>query len=70
MELSKEQIKRQDLVDNAIFQLIQEVNPSNTDISWNIELIGTIRDAMQTIFVENLALCNKETFYPFLKELD
>lgn len=70
MTLSKEQIKRQDLVDNAIFQLIQEINPCNTDITWNIELIGAIRDTVQTIFVENLALCNEETFYPFLKEPD
>jgi hypothetical protein len=35
---------RQDFVDNAIFALIQEINPTNKSISWDIEMIGNIRD--------------------------
>lgn len=35
---------RQDLVDNAIFALIQEINPTNKSISWDIEMIGNVRD--------------------------
>lgn len=68
MELSKKQLERQDLVDNAIFQFIQKTNLSDTDIAWDIELIGAIRDVVQDIFVKDLALCNEEIFYSFLKE--
>lgn len=68
MTFSKEQLERQDFVDNAIFQLMQKINPSDIDIDWNIELIGEIRDIVQEIFVEKLTLCNEEYFYPFLKE--
>lgn len=39
-ELTEEQIKRQDYVDNAIYQLIQSVNPTDKDIAWDIEMIG------------------------------
>lgn len=69
MILSRKQLERQDVVDNAIFQLIQEVNPSDADIDWNIELIGEIRDKVQNIFVENLALCSEQNFYSFFDDL-
>jgi len=39
-ELTEEQIKRQDSVDNAIYQLIQELNPTADEIRWDIEMIG------------------------------
>ncbi|MDO9289891.1 MAG: hypothetical protein Q7T83_13990, partial [Thermodesulfovibrionales bacterium] len=43
-ELTEEQIKRQDSVDNAIYQLIQELNPTADEIRWDIEMIGEVRD--------------------------
>jgi hypothetical protein len=46
--LSDSQIKRQDNVDNAIYDLLNEVNPSQQKIEWNIEMIGEIRDLIQT----------------------
>ncbi len=66
MELLKTQLARQDWVDNAIFQLMQDINPSDTEIDWNIELIGTIRDSIQQIFVGDLKICNEQDFYPFI----
>lgn len=39
-ELTEEQIKRQDYVDNAIYQLIREINPADKEIAWDIEMIG------------------------------
>ncbi len=40
MELTNKQIKRQDFVDNRIFELIQKLNPSQIEINWDIEIIG------------------------------
>lgn len=45
MELTSEQIKRQDFVDNAIFDLIKTVNPTEKDINWDIEMIGNYKQA-------------------------
>jgi DNA polymerase sigma len=59
MNMTKQQMERQDTVDNAIFSLIQEINPTDKEIDWNIELIGEIRDVL-----EKLNLCDESTFYP------
>ena len=37
MELTKQQIKRQDFVDNAIFDLINELIPSGKEMGWDIK---------------------------------
>jgi hypothetical protein len=46
VEMSDEPTKRQDFVDNAIFELIQCTNPTERQISWDIEMIGNIRDSL------------------------
>jgi hypothetical protein len=45
-EMTDEQLERQDFVDNAVFSLIQEVNPTNKPIDWDIEMIGKVRDVV------------------------
>jgi len=67
-ELNNNQIERQDYVDNAVFQLIQEIDPAGKDISWNIEMIGEIRDNIRYWLVERLKVCEEMTFYPYIKE--
>ncbi len=44
--MNDEQIKQQDFVDNAIFSLIQQLNPTNQVIDWDIEMIGNVRDSI------------------------
>ncbi|MBN1806375.1 MAG: hypothetical protein JW837_14095 [Sedimentisphaerales bacterium] len=68
IELSGEQIKRQDFVDNAVFNLIQNINPSSKELSWDIEMIGEIRDDIRQWLVERLGICNEMSFYPYIKE--
>jgi hypothetical protein len=63
MELNKKQIARQDLVDNAIFELLQNVNPVNQKLDWDIEIIGEIRDTIQSYY--NF---DEHEFYPFIEE--
>ena len=46
VEMSNEQIRRQDFVDNAIFELIHRINSTGRQISWDIEMIGNIRDSI------------------------
>jgi hypothetical protein len=67
-ELNNKQTERQDYVDNAVFQLIRDINPTSKDISWNIEMIGEIRDNIRYWLVERLKVCEEMTFYPYIKE--
>jgi hypothetical protein len=69
MELTNEQIERQDFVDNRIFELIQEINPSQTEIDWDIEVIANVRETIRIWLVEELKLTDEMTFYAYLEEL-
>lgn len=65
-DLTDNQIIRQDQVDNAIYKLLCEINPSQKEIIWNIEMIGEIRDQIQKWFVDYLAITDEMTFYPYI----
>ena len=67
MELTDEQIERQDFVDNAIFSLLNEINPSKADLDWDIDLIGSVRDCIQREFAER-SICSSQEFYPEMDE--
>lgn len=62
-ELTQKQLERQDFVDNAIFELIQTLNPTDEEIEWDIDFIGEIRDVIQSQFVD-LGICEEQLFYP------
>ena len=66
-ELTKHQIYWQDFVDNAIFDLIQKVNPSGKEIEWNIEMIGDVRDVIQEWAVDKLEIITEQDFYPYFE---
>lgn len=66
-ELTDEQLLRQDYVDNEIYRLIQDLNPTMDPIEWNIEIIGEIRDTIQDCIVERLGISSEQDFYPFIK---
>lgn len=68
IEMNDGQIKRQDFVDNAVFQLIQNINPTSKDLSWDIEMIGEIRDNIRYWLVERLGICDEMSFYSYIKE--
>jgi hypothetical protein len=67
MELTKKQIERQDFVDNAIFGLLETLNPTKKQLDWDIEMIGTVRDAIQS-FMEQKTNCSEQEFYPYIEE--
>lgn len=67
-ELTEEQIKRQDSVDNAIYQLIREINPADKEIAWDIEMIGEIRDVAREWMVERLKITDEQGFYAWLED--
>jgi len=67
-ELTDEEIKRQDFVDNAIFDMIRALNPTNKEIEWDIEMIGNVRDEISEWIVSRLELCPEQKFYPFINE--
>ena len=66
--LTQQQIAQQDFVDNAIFSLIQVINPSNREIEWDIEMIGEIRDVVKEWLVDKLSLTTEQEFYPYIEE--
>ena len=65
-QLTEKQIERQDFVDNEIFELIQRLMPS-AKIKWDIEMIGSILDSIQTQIVDKQKLTSEVKFYPYLK---
>ena len=60
--MTDEQLKRQDFVDNAVFSLIQEINPTKGTISWDIEMIGSIRDALVYELEKKLGISEFEIY--------
>ncbi len=66
MQLSKQQIKRQDFVDNEIFELIQKLIPASKKLEWDIEMISAVRDVIQKR-VTDRKIMSEKSFYPFLK---
>ncbi|MEK6581949.1 MAG: hypothetical protein AABY50_07980 [Nitrospirota bacterium] len=67
-ELTSEQIERQDSVDNAIYQLIQELNPTVDEIRWDIEMIGDVRDVIGDWIVERLKITDEQNFYAWVEK--
>jgi DNA polymerase sigma len=68
MKLSRKQITRQDFVDNSIFELLQDLNPTNNELEWNIEIIGQIRDIIRSYFTDNVQNFIEQDFYPYIEE--
>lgn len=67
-DLTREQLQRQDFVDNSIFELMQSLIPSGQELEWDIEMIGEIRDCIETWLVERLKIQDSQTFYPYIEE--
>ena len=61
--LNEDQIKRQDFVDNKIYELVNQLVPSEKKIGWNIEMIGDIRDTIQHWLVDRYKIVNELEFY-------
>jgi len=62
--LSDEELKRQDFVDNGIFDLVKRLIPSTKKIDWDIEMIGDIRDTIQHWLVDRYKIIDELEFYP------
>ena len=62
--LNEDQIRRQDFVDNKIYELVNQLVPSEKKIGWNIEMIGDIRDTIQHWLVDKYGLVDELEFYP------
>ena len=65
--MTKQQITRQDFVDNQIFDLINGFLPQSKQIGWNIELIGNIRETIREELIKKLKIVDEKQFYPFIK---
>jgi hypothetical protein len=61
-ELTDKQLERQDFVDNAIFSLIQQLNPTNQVIDWDIEMIGNVRDVIVRELEKKLGISEFEIY--------
>jgi len=61
---TEDQINRQDFVDNEIYDLVKRLNPSTSEIEWNIEMIADIRDTIQHWLVDKYKIVDELEFYP------
>ena len=68
MELTPEQLERQDKVDNAIHDLLDSVANTHDNTPWNIEYIVIIRDAVEQVVVAHARLMTEMEFYPYFME--
>lgn len=66
--LSDIELQRQDFVDNSIQELLNDINPTEAEIKWDIEQISRIREVIQDVLVNTLKLTTEREFYPFLEE--
>jgi hypothetical protein len=62
--LTDEQLRRQDFVDNGIFDLVKKLIPLTKKIEWDIEMIGDIRDTIQHWLVDKYQIVDELEFYP------
>jgi hypothetical protein len=62
--LSEGQLRRQDFVDNQIYDLVKRLIPSTREIEWDIEMIGDIRDTIQHWLVDRYKVVEEWEFYP------
>jgi hypothetical protein len=61
--LTGEQLDRQDLVDNAIQDLIERVTGNGVQ-SWSLENIGKLRDTLKDVIVNDIKAMPAQEFYP------
>ena len=69
VQLTKQQIVRQDFVDNQIFALVNSLLPSQKQVEWDIEMIGDIRDVVRKRLVNKLDIVEETTFYPYIQKV-
>jgi hypothetical protein len=63
-EFSREELDKQDFIDNSIMELLNKVNPSEMTLYYNGNIVAKIRDALIEIFTKDLSLCTERAFYP------
>ena len=63
-KLKEDQIKRQDFVDNQIYDVVRRLIPSEREIEWDIEMIADIRDTIQHWLVDRYKMVDELEFYP------
>lgn len=63
MELTDAQLERQDFVDSQIFDVLNNLNTTNVELDWDIEMIAEVRDCIQAWLLDKTAIDTDE-FYP------
>lgn len=69
IELTKEQIERQNDVDNLIYLMLRGmVNDDEKlkELPWDIEEIGSIRDVVKHILCDVHKIMTEQQFYPYI----
>ena len=64
MAFTEQEIIRQDFVDHTIFELLQELTPTVSELEWNYEAISEIRKVIQSHLVRKMKVCTQQEFYP------
>jgi hypothetical protein len=63
---TNEELDRQDLVDNAVQNILEELGGcEGSKMGWDMEHIGEVRDAIQNVIVHCLGIMPEKEFYPY-----
>lgn len=71
MELTNEQLERQDIVDNTILRVMNELAGTfdkGKYIEHDIAVIADVREALRIAIVDKLKLMSEQEFYPSIEE--
>jgi hypothetical protein len=63
-EFSKEELERQNYIDNSIMNLINMVNPTKLEILYDRNIVAKVRYALIEIFSKDLQICTDSALYP------
>jgi len=63
-EYTAQETDRQDRVDSAIEEMLEDVSPIGY-VQWDMEIIGEIRDVVQDYIVNKKGWMNEQAFYPY-----
>lgn len=66
-QLTRAQMNRQDLVDNAILYMLESILP-DCKIEYNSATFAKIRITVQDVVVNNMGLMTEMDFYPYWEE--
>jgi len=63
-EFTEEELDKRNIVDVAIMDFINKLNPTTKGVIFTRHIVGKVREVLIDIYSNDLKICNERTFYP------